>query len=87
MVLLMYGSNDIDWKYEKRWMEWFAIPIANIFIRDYYLQYTNFLSLRYKQSVTVNPDTTVHTLGKKEEIKTSLLLFPLTQSELAKWMR
>ena len=68
-------------------MEWFAIAIANIFIRDYYLQYTNFLSLRYKESVTVNPDTTVHTLGKKEEIKTSLLLFPLTQSELAKWMR
>ena len=68
-------------------MEWFAIPIANIFIRDYYLQYTNFLSLRYKESVIVNPDTNVHTLGKEEEIKTPLLLFPLTQSDLAKWMR
>ena len=60
----------IDWRYEKRWMEWFAIPIASIFIGDYYLQYTKFLSLSNKESVIVNPDTTVHTLTKKGEIKT-----------------
>ena len=51
-------------------MEWFAIPIASIFIGDYYLQYTKFLSLSNKESVIVNPDTTVHTLTKKGEIKT-----------------
>ena len=51
-------------------MEWFAIPIASTFIRDYYLQYTNFIRLSNKESVIVNPDTTVHTLRKKGEIKT-----------------
>ena len=51
-------------------MEWFAIPIASIFIRDYYLQNTNFLNLSNKESVIVNPDNTIHTVGKKEEIKT-----------------
>ena len=60
----------IDWRYEKRWMKWFAIPIASIFIRDYYLQYTKFPRLSNKESVIVNPDATVHTLRKKGEIKT-----------------
>ena len=68
-------------------MKWFAIPIASIFIGDYYLQYTNFLSLSNKKSVKANPDTIVHTLRKKREIETPQLLCALTQSELAKWMR
>ena len=51
-------------------MEWFAILIASIFVRDYYLQYISFIILSKKKSVIVNPDTTVHTLGKKEKIKT-----------------
>ena len=70
MVLLVYKVMTIDWRYEKRWMKCFAIPIVSIFIRDYYLQYTNFLYLCNKESVIVNPDTTAHTLGKKELIKT-----------------
>ena len=62
----------IGWGYKRRWIGWFAIPVANIFIRD--LQYTNFLSLSDKESVNKNPAVTVHTLGKKGEIKTRLFL-------------
>ena len=51
--------------YERRWIGWFAISIASIFIRDYYLQYTNFLRLSNKESVIVSPVITVHTLRKK----------------------
>ena len=47
----------------------FTIPTASILIRDYYLQYTNFLSLSDKGSMIVNPVTTVHTLRRKGEIK------------------
>ena len=49
---------------------WFAIPIANIFIRDYYLEYTIFRSLSDKESVIVSPTINVHTLTKKGVIKT-----------------
>ena len=55
----------IGWAYERRWIDWFLIPIASIFIGDYYLQYTNFLSLSNKESVIVSPVITVHTLGKE----------------------
>ena len=47
------------------WIGWCAISVASIFIRDYYLQYTNFLSLIDKESVTVSSVFTVHTLRKK----------------------
>ena len=47
------------------WIGWFIIAIATIFIKDYYLQYTNFLSLSDKKSVIVSPVITVHTLRKK----------------------
>ena len=60
----------IGWEYEIRWIEWFAIPIASIFIRNYYLQYTNFLSLSDKETVIVSPVITFHTLRKKGEIET-----------------
>ena len=59
----------IGWGYERRWIEWFVIPIASIFVGDYYLQYTNFLSLSNKESVIVSPVIIVHTLGKNGEIK------------------
>ena len=48
----------------------FTIPTASIFIRDYYLQYTDFLSLSDKGSMIVSPVTTVHTLRRKGEVKT-----------------
>ena len=48
----------------------FTIPTASIFIRDFYLQYTNFLSLSDKGSMIVSPVTTVHTLRRKGEVKT-----------------
>ena len=35
--------------------------MASIFIRDYYLQYTDFLSLSNKESVIVSPIITVYT--------------------------
>ena len=53
----------VDWGYEKRWIRWFAIPNASIFIRYYHMQYTNFLSMSNKETVTV------HTLRKKREIE------------------
>ena len=56
----------ICWGYERMWIECFTIPIANVFIRDYYLQYTNFLSLIDKESVILSPAITFHTLSKKE---------------------
>ena len=56
-------------------IEWFVIPIVSInFIRDYYLQYTHFLSLSNKESATVSPVITVHTLRKNGEIKTVSVL-------------
>ena len=80
--------------YEKRWIGWFPIPMASIFIRDYYPQYTNFLSLSNKESVIVSPIITVHTLRKSGEIQTmsvvarlSSSLVPKMQPKLAKWLR
>ena len=43
---------------------------ASIFIREYYLQYTNLMRLNNKESVIVSRVITVHTLGKKGEIET-----------------
>ena len=68
--------------------------MASIFIRDYYLQYTNFLSMSNKVSVIVSSIISVHTLTKKKEIQTvsvvtrlsSSLVF-MTQIDLAKWLR
>ena len=35
--------------------------MASIFVRDYYLQYTDFLSLSNKESVIVSPIITFYT--------------------------
>ena len=76
--------------YERRCIGWFSILITSIFIRDFYLKYTNFLSLANKESLIVSRVTPVCTLRKKREIKsvrshTSLFLVsPLTQPE---WLR
>ena len=51
-----------------------SIQIASIFIREYYLQYTNFLSLSDKESMTVIP---VYTLRNIREIKTVSVLTKL----------
>ena len=71
---------DIVCGYERRLIGWFVIPIASIFIKDYYLQYTFFFSLGDKESVVVNPVITVHTLRKKGEIKTVTILTRLSSS-------
>ena len=73
-VLVGYGIITIVWGYERSLIEWFAIPIAGIFIRGYYLQYINVLSLGDRESVVVSPTITVHTLRKKEGNKTVLVL-------------
>ena len=63
---------------------------SSIFIRGYYLQCTNFLSLRDKESVIASTATPVHLSGRQEEAKTvstfTRFSRPLTQSELAEWM-
>ena len=55
MVLGGYGSNENRLGYEKKWIEWFTIPLVSIFIKDYHLQHKNFLSLSDKESVIVRP--------------------------------
>ena len=74
----------ISWGYRRRWVGWLSILIASIFVRDYYLQYTNFLSLRNKESVIVNPVIPVYTLRMEKEIKTVPVLSRLPFS-LAFW--
>ena len=56
------------------WIGQFAVPIARISIRDYYLKYTNFMSLSHKESVIASPVITVHALRKNEDIKTVSVL-------------
>ena len=65
-------------------IEWFPIPMANIYIRDYYLHYTNFLKLSIKKSVIVNLVITDHTLRKKGEIQTMLIVTRLSSSLVPK---
>ena len=71
----------IGWGYGRRWIGMLSIQIARIFIREYYLQYTNFLSLSDKESMTVIP---VYTLRKIREIKTVSVLTRLLCS-LVPW--
>ena len=72
-------------RYKRRWVGWFAIPVADIFIRDYYLQYTNFLSLSNKESLIVSPAITIHTLMKKRKIKARSFLTRLHSSLVLYW--
>ena len=74
----------IGWGYERSWIGWFVIPIASIFIRSCYLQYTSFLSMNDKELVFVSPVISVHTLRKKREIKIVLVLSRLPSS-LVPW--
>ena len=64
----------------RRWIGWFVILILSIFLREYYLQYTNFLSLRDKESAVVSTVISVHTSEKQEEIKTVSVLSRLSCS-------
>ena len=72
------------WAYERRWIEWFAISITSIFIRDYFFITRNFLSLSDKESVIVNSAITVHNLRRKAEIKIVSVLTRLPSS-LVSW--
>ena len=54
--------------------------MVRIFIRDCYLQYTNFLSLSHKELVIVSPTFHVHTSRKTEETKTVSVLARLPSS-------
>ena len=74
----------IGWCYERRWIGCFFIPIVSIFIRDDYLQYTNFLRLNDKESVIVSPVITVCNLKKKGEIK-AVSVFTKLPSSLFTW--
>ena len=84
MVLVGHGRNDNRVRYGRRWIGWFFILTVCIFMRDYYLQYSNFLSLRDKEAVVVSPVIPVYTLRKKTEIKTVAALKRLPGS-LVPW--
>ena len=77
MLLVEYGSNENRLGVWEKVVGWFFILIASIFVRDNYLQYTNFLSLSDKGSVIVIPVIPVYTLRKKIEIKTVSVLTTL----------
>ena len=93
MILLVgYRSNDNRFRvYEN--VEEIAILILSIFLRKYYLQYTNFLRMNDKESVNVSSVIPVYALEKQEQIKTVSLFKPsfliglLIQPKLAKWLR
>ena len=76
----------IGGEYGRLWSGWFAILITNVFVRGYYLQYTNFLSLNNKESVIVSAVIRVHASGKQEEIKAvpvlTRLIGSLTQGNI-----
>ena len=71
-------------------LEWIVfILIANNFVRGYYLQYTNFLSLIVKESVIASVVIPVHVLEKQGGIKAApvltkppLLIGSLTQGNI-----
>ena len=60
--------------YGKEWSRWFAIPITSTFLRDYYLQYTNFLSLINKELVIVSVAISCPYFVEQEEIKAAPVL-------------
>ena len=55
--------------HERRWSGWFTIQITNIFLKDCYLQCSNFLGLSDEESVIVCAVISVHALGKQGDIK------------------
>ena len=64
--------------------------IATIFIRDYYLQYTNFMSLINKDLVIMSPVISVYAFRDKNSISphmTPLFIDPLTEPKLANFLR
>ena len=64
--------------------------IATIFIRDYYLQYTNFMSLINKELVIMSPVISVYAFRDKSSISphmTPLFIDPLTEPKLANFLR
>ena len=74
VVLVVFEFNEDRWGHG-RWIEWFSILIASIFIN--YLQYIIFLSLSDKESVIVSPVIPAYTLRKKAEIKAVSVLTKL----------
>ena len=64
----------ISWGYIRKCIGWFVIPILNVLLREYYLQYTNFLNLSNKELEVVSAVIPVHTSDKQEEIKSLSVL-------------
>ena len=55
--------------HERSWSGWFTIQITNIFLKDCYLQCSNFLCLSDEESAIVCAVISVHALGKQGDIK------------------
>ena len=64
----------IGWGYMRKCIGWFVIPILNVLLREYYLQYTNFLNLSNKELEVISAVIPVHTSDKQEEIKSLSVL-------------
>ena len=72
-----YGKLEL-WRREVDWIVYHSSIFASIFIRAYYLQYTDFLSLRDKELVIVSAVIPVHSLGRQGETKTVSVLARLS---------
>ena len=74
----------IGWGYMRKCIGWFVIPILNVLLREYYLQYTNFLNLSNKELEIVNAVIPVHTSDNQEEIKSLSVLTRLLCSVVSR---
>ena len=74
----------IGWGYMRKCIGWFVIPILNVLLREYYLQYTNFLNLSNKELEIVNAFIPVHTSDNQEEIKSLSVLTRLLCSVVSR---
>ena len=74
----------IGWGYMRKCIGWFFIPILNVLLREYYLQYTNFLNLSNKELEIVNAFIPVHTSDNQEEIKSLSVLTRLLCSVVSR---
>ena len=74
----------ISWGYIRKCIGWFVIPILNVLLREYYLQYTNFLNLSNKELEVVSAVIPVHTSDKQEEIKSLSVLTRLLCSVVSR---
>ena len=67
-------------RHGRRWRGWSVILVISTFLEDFYLAYTNFLSLSDKKSVILSIAIDIHATGKQGKIKAVPVLTKLVRS-------